>query len=63
MNGIQTAKRLTAERPGLCVLLMSGSLEDENPGLPLLRKPFGVVKLSETVKGLLPACQKSRKRA
>jgi CheY-like chemotaxis protein len=63
MNGIQAAKRLTAERPGLCVLLMSGSFEDENPGFPLLRKPFGVVKLSETVKGLLPSCQKARKRA
>jgi two-component system, cell cycle sensor histidine kinase and response regulator CckA len=63
MNGIQAAKQMRTERPGICVLLMSGSFEGENPGFPLLRKPFGVVKLSETIRGLLPACQKARKRA
>jgi len=54
MSGIQLSKRMTQERPGICVLLMSGSFEEENPGFPLLRKPFGMNRMSETVKGLLP---------
>jgi len=63
MSGIQAAKRITTERPGTYVLLMSGSFEEDNPGFPLLHKPFSTAKLSETVKGLMPACQKPRKRA
>src|SRR4051794_8375346 len=42
MSGIQLSKRITQERPGICVLLMSGSFEEENPGFPLLRKPFSM---------------------
>ena len=40
-----------------------GSFDEINPGFPLLHKPFGTTKLSETVKGILPACQPTRKRA
>jgi len=61
MSGIQAAKRITTERPGTRILLMSGSFEEDNPGFPLLHKPFSTAKLSETVKGLLPACQSTRK--
>jgi CheY-like chemotaxis protein len=63
MSGIEAAKRITTERPDICVLLMSGTFDEPNPGFPTLRKPFGISKLSETVKGLLPAChRKSRRR-
>jgi hypothetical protein len=63
MSGIQLAKSVIKERPAACVLLMSGSFEGVNPGFPVLRKPCGTTKLSDTVKGLLPVCQKPRKRA
>jgi two-component system, cell cycle sensor histidine kinase and response regulator CckA len=63
MSGIQAAKRISTERPGICVLLMSGTFDELNPGFPFLHKPFNVLKLSETVNGLLPACKKSRKGA
>jgi len=63
MSGIQAAKRMIAERPGMCVLLISGTFDEDNPGFPLLPKPFGIAQLSDTVKGLLPVCQKSQRRA
>ena len=53
MSGIKAAKRIKAERPGICVLLMSGSFDEENPGYPCLRKPFGAAEVSKAVKGIL----------
>jgi two-component system, cell cycle sensor histidine kinase and response regulator CckA len=63
MSGIQAAKRIAKERPGICVLLVSGTFDEDNPGFPLLSKPFGITQLSDTIRGLLPACQKARQRA
>jgi len=53
MSGIQAANRITAERPGICVLLISGTFDEPNPGYPVLRKPFNTATLSETVNALL----------
>src|SRR4051794_36928668 len=61
MSGIQLAKLLALERRGICILLMSGSFEEENPGFPVLHKPFGTAKLREAVRKLLPACQNTQK--
>ena|SRR5437764_13796756 len=63
MTGIQLSKTIAKERPGTCILLMSGSFEEENPGFPILHKPFGTPKLSQTIQGYLPACREERKRA
>src|SRR4051794_11063457 len=60
MSGIQLARQIMTERPRTCVLLMSGSFDESNPGFPLVRKPFDTAKLSEAVKRLLPACQQAR---
>ena len=58
MTGLQAAKRIRAERPGICVLVMSGTFDEENPGYPCVRKPFSSTQLSKTIQGLLPACIK-----
>ncbi|HLK49422.1 MAG TPA: response regulator [Bryobacteraceae bacterium] len=39
LNGIDLAGRLTDERPGIRVLMMSG-IEQATLGLPFLKKPF-----------------------
>jgi DNA-binding NtrC family response regulator len=62
MSGIQSGKAITRERPGICILLMSGSFNEENPGFPVLRKPFSVTKVSETVRGLIPARKSTAER-
>ncbi len=54
MNGIQAAQKIMTERPAIAVLLMSGSFDEENPGFPLVHKPFSPLKLSEAVKRILP---------
>ena len=63
MSGIKAAKRIAAERSGICILLMSGSFDEENPGYPCLRKPFGMHQLSKAVKGILPTCKMTPKSA
>jgi two-component system, cell cycle sensor histidine kinase and response regulator CckA len=44
MNGAQLAKALSAERPGIRIMAMSGAASDEilkaNLKVPFLRKPF-----------------------
>jgi two-component system cell cycle sensor histidine kinase/response regulator CckA len=57
-SGIQLSTRVTKERAGICVLLMSGSFDEMNPGFPVLHKPFTTAKLTLAVKGLLSACKK-----
>ena len=59
MSGLQLCKRIIMERPDICVVLMSGTFDEENPGYPCLRKPFGSTQLSEAVRSMLPACQKA----
>ncbi len=60
MGGATLAARLTAERPGLRVLFMSGYGEDRlggadprDPAIRLLPKPFGVDALAEAVAAAL----------
>jgi CheY-like chemotaxis protein len=40
MSGYELAKRATAVRPGLQVVLLSGAEDKQQQGLPLIRKPF-----------------------
>jgi CheY-like chemotaxis protein len=57
MNGIQLADCLRRERPGLPVLLLSGSSDAigqaEQEGLPFLAKPFGLMVLIEQVQSAM----------
>ncbi len=60
MSGLQAAKRLTALRPGLRVLYMSGYVGDTigsqgmlGPGTPFLPKPFAPKDLAIKVRELL----------
>jgi two-component system cell cycle sensor histidine kinase/response regulator CckA len=60
MSGVQVANRLTALRPGLKVLYMSGYAEDAvarqgmlGPGTPFLPKPFAPKDLAIKVRELL----------
>ncbi|MBI5368380.1 MAG: hybrid sensor histidine kinase/response regulator, partial [Planctomycetes bacterium] len=62
LTGPELARRLTAERPGLRALFMSGYLEvgsfpDElrHPGAPFLQKPFGPAALARKVRDVLDA--------
>jgi YesN/AraC family two-component response regulator len=57
IDGIQLAQTLKTERPGLCIVLMSGYCEQMNPGFPLLKKPFGRQLLLEAVRGSLAVCR------
>jgi len=63
ISGIEAAKLVSRERPGMCVLLMTGAFDEENPGFPVLHKPFNTTKLNETVKGLLPGLSKNTEAA
>jgi two-component system cell cycle sensor histidine kinase/response regulator CckA len=46
LDGLQLAKRLRAERPGLPILIMSGRISDpealQHSGFPMLPKPFTI---------------------
>jgi DNA-binding response OmpR family regulator len=56
VNGIELCARLAAERPGIKVLLMSGSDEkliNHDGDLPFLPKPFDCQRLKERVRAIL----------
>jgi two-component system, cell cycle sensor histidine kinase and response regulator CckA len=61
MSGTVLSRRISAERPGTRIVLMSGHAFEEpvNPKFPLLEKPFGPKQLSETIGGLI--LKKSRR--
>jgi DNA-binding NtrC family response regulator len=48
MDGIELARQLASERPGLRVLLMSGYSHVKST-LPMLRKPFQIDELLERI--------------
>jgi two-component system, cell cycle sensor histidine kinase and response regulator CckA len=55
MSGVELSKQLSAERPGIRIVLMSGYFEEDiNPEFRLLKKPFALQELTDTIKGLLP---------
>ncbi len=56
MDGIELSNYVSKERPGICVILMSGSRKISHPNVVFLDKPFGPRQLSQTVRGLLPVC-------
>ena len=57
MNGIELAKRLVGNRPGLPVLVMSGFTDEtlavEGAPIPLLAKPFTPRELRQRVAEIL----------
>jgi two-component system, cell cycle sensor histidine kinase and response regulator CckA len=56
MSGVELSERISKERPGIQIVLMSGNsfAENINPKFPFLQKPFGPKELRETIKGLIP---------
>ena len=56
MSGVELSKRISAERPGIQIVLMSGHsfVENINPMHAFLQKPFVPEQLSDTIKELLP---------
>ncbi len=57
-NGREVAERLSADRPGIKILFMSGYVgdaDDEHPenGAPFLRKPFRPAELAQKVREVL----------
>jgi FixJ family two-component response regulator len=62
MSGIEMARRLRTEQPGLKVLLISGHTGDrrkmqeeslQGPGCSFLQKPFKTAELARAVRELL----------
>jgi DNA-binding NtrC family response regulator len=57
LDGLQLAKTLIAERPGMRVLIMSGRMSDpaalQKSGFPLLPKPFTISGFTSTLKRCL----------
>jgi DNA-binding response OmpR family regulator len=67
IGGRELAKRLTAARPGLCVLYLSGYTEDAVvtpgalvPGTAFLQKPFTLQSLTKKVREVLRARPQSK---
>ena len=54
MNGIDLARIIRSERPGVKILLVSGYAETEGiaPDLPRLTKPFRSDELAESLAGI-----------
>ena len=55
MNGVELSDRISRERPGILIVLMSGSFAENIPKFPFLPKPFVPKQLKDTIKALLPS--------
>ena len=57
LDGLQLARILTSERPGIRVMIMSGRMSNpealQNTGFPLVSKPFTITGLMKTLKRCL----------
>jgi len=57
MGGLELCMNITAERPGIKVLMMSGALEGTEEvsmtGLPFIQKPFSETALRDSIQALL----------
>ena len=58
MGGVELSNRISSERPGICIVLMSGNsfAETINPEVPFLEKPFSPKQLKATIAALIPVC-------
>jgi two-component system, cell cycle sensor histidine kinase and response regulator CckA len=60
LDGLELRKLLSAERPGISVLLMSGYVFSVPDGTPLLRKPLDLVAVHQHIRGLLGSVRQTR---
>jgi CheY-like chemotaxis protein len=62
MDGLQLAKTLTAERPGIRIMIMSGRMSNpegiQASGFPLLSKPFTISGFMDSLKRCLESSQR-----
>jgi len=62
MDGLQLAKTLTAERPGIRIMIMSGRMSNPEGiqacGFPLLSKPFTISGFMDSLKRCLESSQR-----
>jgi len=61
LDGLELRKLLSAERPGISVLLMSGYVFSVPDGTPLLRKPLDLVAVHQHIRGLLGSARQTRR--
>ena len=55
LGGMALREQILRERPGMKVLLLSGTVEEPPEGVEFLRKPFEAEILTQLVRRLLPA--------
>jgi len=60
MGGLELSSRIAVERPGICIVLMSGHSFAENidQTFPFVQKPFHPQKLKDVMKALIPVCKR-----
>ena len=59
IDGLELRKRISAERPGIKVLLMSGYVFSVPDGSPLIRKPLDLVAVQQLVRDLLASAKRT----
>ena len=60
LDGLELRGRISAERPGIKVLLMSGYVFSVPDGTPLIRKPLDLVAVHKLVHAFLDAARRGR---
>jgi len=61
IDGLELRKLISAERPGIRVLLMSGYVFSVPDGAPFLRKPLDLVAMHQHVQDLLASMRRTRR--
>ena len=61
LDGLELRKRISDERPGIRVLLMSGYVFSVPDGTPLVRKPLDLVAVHQLVRDLLDSAKRARR--
>ena len=61
LDGLELRKRISDERPGIRVLLMSGYVFSVPDSTPLVRKPLDLVAVHQLVRDLLDSARRARR--
>lgn len=61
MDGLELKRRISTERPGIKVLLMSGYNFSMPDGTPLMKKPLDLVAVRQHIQHLLGSARRTRR--
>ena len=61
IDGLELRERISVERPGIKVLLMSGYVFSVPDGTPLIRKPLDLVAVHQHIRALLGSARHARR--